>query len=130
MPAHLPTSTSRGGSCSTTSGRRSASRRKANLLRTVIDSVYVQKGHSQKGDPIEARTLIRWAGEDRFERPKRGTTDYRSKPVSWPPDAALPLVNIPEWAIRMGHPALPPELVEDIRAEAHRQDAPWYLPSE
>ena len=103
---------------------------KGNLLRTVIDSVYVQKGHSQKGDPIEARTLIRWAGEDRFERPKRGTTDYRSKPVSWPPDAALPLVNIPEWAIRMGHPALPPELVEDIRAEAHRQDAPWYLPSE
>jgi DNA invertase Pin-like site-specific DNA recombinase len=102
---------------------------KGNLLRTVIDSVYIQKGHSQKGDPIEDRTLIQWAGEDRFERPRRGTTTYKSQAVPWPPAAALPFANIPEWAVRMGHPALPPELAEDIRSEARRQGADWYLAS-
>ena len=58
----------------------------AAMLRTVIDSIYVRKGHHRKGAPITDRVLIRWAGEDFWELPKRGTTDYKVKPVTWPPE--------------------------------------------
>ena len=54
--------------------------RQADMLRTVLDAVYVRKGR----EPIEDRALILWEGEDRFEKPRRGTTDYRTRPIDWP----------------------------------------------
>ena len=104
---------------------------KAGLLRAALDSVYVKKGHSQKDDPIEERVLIRWQGEDKFERPQRGTTNYRTTPIPWPPSTnVLHLANVPEWAVRNGHPALPEELRTGIHAEAREAGAWWYLPQE
>ena len=100
---------------------------KADLLRTTIDSIYVKKGHSQKGEPIEDRVLIRWEGEDVLDRPQRGTTNYRSRPVPWPPDGVLPLANIPEWAVRLGHPHLPEDLRQQIQEQARKDDTWWYL---
>ena len=100
------------------------------ILHTVIDSIYVKKGHAQKGDPIEDRVLIRWAGEDVFERPRRGTTKYKTTPVLWPPDGMLPLANVPEWAVRVGHPALPEALREEIHEEARKDGLHWYLPAD
>ena len=103
---------------------------RANMLRAAIDSVYVLKGHAQKGDPIEDRMLIRWAGEDRFERPRRGTTSYKSQPIQWPPATLLALANVPEWAVRIGHTALPEDLRGEWHEEARKGGAPWYLPED
>jgi site-specific DNA recombinase len=102
---------------------------KARRLRNAIDSVYVKKGHAQKGDPIEGRVLIRWAGEDAFERPQRGTTDYKVTSIPWPPEDFLPYeANIPEWAVRIGHPMIPDFLRDEIIAAGREGGAPWYLP--
>jgi DNA invertase Pin-like site-specific DNA recombinase len=54
--------------------------RQADLLRTVLDAIYVRKGRA----PIEDRALILSEGEDTFEKPRRGTTDYRTRPIDWP----------------------------------------------
>jgi site-specific DNA recombinase len=106
---------------------------RAQRLRSAIESVYVRRGHAQRDRldaPIQDRVLIRWAGEDRSERPRRGTTDYKSQPILWPPETvSAHLYNIPEWAVRQGHPLLDEDLREDIIAAA-REDgiASWYTP--
>jgi len=56
--------------------------KRADTLRQMLDSVYVKKGRG----PIGERLLVRWAGEDDFERPRRGTTDYNTTPIDWPRD--------------------------------------------
>jgi DNA invertase Pin-like site-specific DNA recombinase len=66
--------------------------RRAEELRRVLDTAYVRKGRG----PIEARLLVRWAGTDEFERPRRGTTSYRSTPVPWPADPVA--ASVPAWA--------------------------------
>ena len=52
----------------------------AETLRMVLDGVYVKKGRGS----IEDRVMILWDGEDSFEKPRRGTTDYKVRPVPWP----------------------------------------------
>lgn len=65
---------------------------RGDALRQALDAVYVQQG---KG-PIEDRTMILWAGEDRFERPQRGTTSYTTRPIPWPSTLDDPhAVNVP-----------------------------------
>jgi hypothetical protein len=54
-------------------------------LRRVVNSVYVRKGRG----PIVHRALVRWAGEDDFERPGRGTPDYRTAPIEWPQNPVI-----------------------------------------
>jgi len=56
------------------------SRTRHNMLRRAIDSVYVRRG----SDPLNERVLIKWSGEDEFERPERGKSDYALGPVPWP----------------------------------------------
>jgi site-specific DNA recombinase len=110
---------------------------RAHTIRTTIESVYVRKAHG--GDPAE-RVLIRWAGEDRFERLQRGTRRYVIRPIPWPefgftPRAGmtsaatdLAFANVPEWAWRMGHPALPEESRGLMAEAADEMDLPWYAP--
>jgi DNA invertase Pin-like site-specific DNA recombinase len=110
---------------------------RAHTVRTVIDSIYVRK---QRGGEPRERVLIRWAGEDRFERPRRGSCKYVIQPIPWPDlglaeregltSAArdLALANVPEWAWRLGHPALPEESRGLMHEVAEEMDLPWYLP--
>lgn len=92
-------------------------------LRQALESVYVRKGRG----PIEERCLIRWDGEDPFERPRRGTTDYRIQPVVWPPDAWL--ACIPEWAWRNGHPAIREDVRERLHEAAEARGLEQFLPN-
>ena len=106
---------------------------RAQRLRSAIESVYVRRGHAQRDKldaPIEDRVLIRWAGEDRFERPRRGTTDYTTRPIPWPPkDLSSFFYNIPEWAVRQGHPALDESLRQELIALARESgDVPMVRP--
>jgi hypothetical protein len=112
---------------------------RAYTIRAVIDSVYVRRGRGR--DPRE-RVLIRWAGEDRFERPTRGMCKYVTRPIPWPEFGLAPragmsaeatdlaLANVPEWAWRMGHPNLPVESRDLMHEVAREVNLPWYLPGE
>ena len=101
---------------------------RGNLLRTAIDSMYVLRATHRRAthrgpdpDPVG------WRGP--FERPQRGTTTYKTQPIPWP-EGILTLANVPEWAVRVGHPALPEGLRQDIHDEARRQGTYWYLTPE
>jgi DNA invertase Pin-like site-specific DNA recombinase len=50
------------------------------FLRFQLESVYVRKG---KG-PIGERVLVFERGEDKLDKPKRGSTEYKLAPVPWP----------------------------------------------
>lgn len=98
---------------------------RSDTLRQVLDSVYVRKGRG----PVEDRVLLRWEGEDRYERPRRGTTSYTSRPIPWPDfDRGADLGSIPEWAWRNGHPAIPATWRAHVHEMARREGLPWYLP--
>jgi site-specific DNA recombinase len=65
---------------------------RADALRRTFDSVYVKKGRA----PIAERAFVRWAGEDDHDRPRRGTTNYRTTPIPWPENPVL--ASAPSWA--------------------------------
>lgn len=99
---------------------------RADLIRKSLDAVYVRKGRGA----IEDRALFRWAGEDKWERPTRGgTCTYKSKPIPWP-DFDLTLANVPEWAWRIGHHAIPEELRAQVQDMARALDAAHPFASE
>lgn len=86
--------------------------KQGDLLRGCLDAVYVRKGRG----PAEDRLLILWDGEDKFEKPRRGTTDYRTQPIPWPdvewmadersdvPPLDPLAVRVPGYAARLGSP--------------------------
>jgi Recombinase/Recombinase zinc beta ribbon domain len=60
--------------------------RQAEALRRLNDSVYVRKGRGDRN----SRVMILPAGEDDFERPRRGAPGYRVKPIPWPQEMGDP----------------------------------------
>lgn len=75
--------------------------RQADTLRMVLDSVYVRKG---RGD-LDARVLLAWDGRDEFEKPRRGTTDYKIRPIPWPASIGDPhFRDVPANAQAIGSP--------------------------
>jgi site-specific DNA recombinase len=101
---------------------------RSETLRQVLDTIYVRKGRGL----VSERVLLRWDGEDRYERPQRGTTTYKTRPIPWPdfaPNAAA-LASIPEWAWRQGHPAIPKDMVSELRSVARDQGAAQFLPED
>jgi site-specific DNA recombinase len=98
---------------------------RADTLRSVLETVYVRKGRG----PVQGRVLLRWDGEDRYERPRRGTTSYVARPIPWPPTAnAVEIASIPEWAWRNGHPVIEEGWRAEVHEMARREGLPWYLP--
>lgn len=97
----------------------------ADTLRRVLETVYVRKGRV----PVDQRVLLRWEGEDRYERPRRGTTSYVVRPIPWPEgEQGADLASIPEWAWRNGHPVIAEAARAHVHEMARRDGLPWYLP--
>jgi hypothetical protein len=70
--------------------------RQTETLRRVNDSVYVRKGRGDRN----SRIMILPAGEDDFERPRRGAPGYRVKPIPWPKEMGDPhFLDVPQNAI-------------------------------
>jgi site-specific DNA recombinase len=106
------------------------------ILRRAIDSVYVQAGDKRRGKGRDdfygmdanlcKRTLIRWNGEDDWDRPKRGgrgvKSNYVITPVPFPevvhPAQMMFAVNVPQWMREPGAwdrgLTLPPELAASL----------------
>lgn len=53
---------------------------RAEVLRQVLDSVYVRRGRGSLAD----RVWLFQAGTDNFDRPVRGGTEYVTTPIPWP----------------------------------------------
>jgi site-specific DNA recombinase len=91
--------------------------RQADLLRAALDAVYVRKGRG----PIEDRALLLWSGEDAFDKPRRGTTDYVTTPLPWPPEP----VPIPEdETVLLGDEHMPVPLAFNVPGHARRSGIP------
>jgi DNA invertase Pin-like site-specific DNA recombinase len=99
---------------------------RADFLRMVLETVYVRKGRGN----VDRRVIIRWDGEDRFERPRRGSTRYVSKPIPWPGEGEHDayLASIPEWAWRIGHVAIPENVRATVHELARERGATHFLP--
>lgn len=83
------------------------------ILRRAIDAVYVRRADGAEAPEVSfgvenpelfVRTLVRWAGEDTFEKPERGKPNsYSPTPIPWPErDGQDPFVtmwqaNTPAW---------------------------------
>ena len=76
-------------------------KRQAETLRMVLDSVYVRKG---RGD-LDSRVLLAWDGQDEFEKPRRGKSDYAIKSIPWPQSLGDPhYLDVPANAQAIGDP--------------------------
>jgi hypothetical protein len=76
--------------------------RQAEILRAINDSVYVRKGRGDR----DSRAMVLAAGQDDFERPRRGAQGYSVKPIPWPQAIDDPhYLEVPGNAVVLGNPA-------------------------
>ena len=68
------------------------------LLIRAIDAVYVRRGNNPRGNgPLQERVWIRWAGEDDFDRPKRGRKLTAIQSVPWPEPLEDAAAVVAQW---------------------------------
>jgi hypothetical protein len=70
-------------------------------LRMLVDAVYVKKGRGAPDD----RVMIVMDGDDEFDKPRRGRTDYKVAPIPWPKKVGDPhYFDVPAYAVEVGQP--------------------------